>query len=66
MSQVPPSDPVVVNASALQQFDSSALAVLIALRRQALASGRRFAVDGLTPRLRELAGLYGVTELLQS
>jgi phospholipid transport system transporter-binding protein len=55
---------VVVDASGLQTFDSSALAVLIACRREVLASGKRFAVRGLHQRLRQLAGLYGVEPLL--
>lgn len=59
-----PSGPVVVDASALQAFDSSALAVLLACRREALAAGHAFAVRGLPERLRVLAGLYGVQELL--
>ena len=61
------SDPaavVVVDAGALAHFDSSALAVLLDCRREALAQGKRFAVKGLPPRLRVLAGLYGVGELL--
>lgn len=55
---------VVVDASALQGFDSSALAVLLECRREALAVGKTFAVSGLHPRLRALATLYGVGELL--
>jgi phospholipid transport system transporter-binding protein len=54
----------VVDASALQQFDSSALAVLLECRREALALGKSFSVRGLPTRLRSLAGLYGVGELL--
>jgi phospholipid transport system transporter-binding protein len=55
---------VVVDASALLRFDSSALAVLLDCRRMALARGKSFAVSGMVPRLQALAGLYGVTELL--
>ena len=55
---------VVVNASALQQFDSSALAVLLDCRRFAVAMGLGFAVAGMPERLRQLAGLYGVAALL--
>jgi phospholipid transport system transporter-binding protein len=54
----------VVDASALAQFDSSALAVLLECRRESSALGRGFAVKGLPPRLRELASLYGVAGLL--
>jgi len=55
---------VVADASALKEFDSSALAVLLECRREALAAGKNFAVAGLPPRLRQLAGLYGVAELI--
>jgi phospholipid transport system transporter-binding protein len=54
----------VVDASALDQFDSSALAVLLECRREATALGRGFAVKGLPARLRELGALYGVAALL--
>jgi phospholipid transport system transporter-binding protein len=61
-----PGEPtgIVVNATDLCQFDSAALAVLLALRRQALALGKSFAIDGLPSRLGDLARLYGITELL--
>jgi phospholipid transport system transporter-binding protein len=55
---------VVVDASALTEFDSSALAVLLECRREALAAGKGFTVTGLPVRLRQLAGLYGVAELV--
>ena len=55
---------VVADVSALQRFDSSALAVLLECRREALALGKRFSVRGLPTRLSELAGLYGVADLL--
>ena len=54
----------VVDASALQVFDSSALAVLLECRRGALAAQQPFAVRGLPPPLAGLAALYGVAELL--
>jgi len=57
-------EPVVVDAGSLSRFDSSALAVLLASRRQAQALGRAFYVRDLPPRLRQLAGLYGVAELI--
>ena len=59
-----PAGAVVVDASGLTGFDSSALAVLLECRRQALASGKGFSVRGLPARLRQLAGLYGVAELI--
>ena len=55
---------LVVDASALQVFDSSALAVLLECRRQALAEHKTFAVRGLPAALAGLAALYGVAELL--
>ena len=55
---------VVVDAGGLQQFDSSALAILLACRRQALAVGKAFAVLGAPERLLQLAGVYGVAQLI--
>jgi len=54
----------VVDASPLNRFDSSALAVLLEFRRAALAQGKRFSTQGLPKRLADLATLYGVVELL--
>ena len=56
---------LTVDGSALRQFDSSALAVLLECQRMARAKGRAFAVQSLPPRLSELARLYGVDSLLQ-
>lgn len=55
---------VVADAGALARFDSSALAVLLECRREALALGKTFAVARLPGKLRDLANLYGVAELL--
>ena len=55
---------VVLEAGALKEFDSSALAVLLACRREALAAGKTFSVQGLPGRLLQLASLYGVAELI--
>ncbi len=57
---------LTVDGSALKQFDSSALAVLLECQRMARAKGRAFAVQSLPARLTELARLYGVDGLLQS
>ena len=57
---------VVLDASALTQFDSSTLAVMLACRRAATAEGKSFSVHGLPARLIQLAGLYGVSELVPS
>lgn len=55
---------VVVDAARLAQFDSAALAVLLALRREALAQGKTFAIAGLPQQLADLGSLYGIAELL--
>lgn len=57
---------LLLDASALQQFDSSALAVLLACRRHALGLGRSLQVQGMPDRLQELARLYGVLDWLQA
>lgn len=54
----------VIDASALRDFDSSALAVLLACRRSAHGLGGTLRVQGLPAALRELASVYGVLELL--
>lgn len=56
--------PVVVDASALTRFDSSALAVLLELRRAVLALGQSFSIQALPTRLADLAALYGIETLL--
>jgi phospholipid transport system transporter-binding protein len=55
---------VVLDAGGLQHFDSSALAVLLALRRHLLAREQSLVLQQVPPRLLELATLYGVDELL--
>ena len=56
---------VVVDASALKRFDSSALAVLLEIDRVAQAWGRDFAVRTAPAKLVALARLYGVDGLLR-
>lgn len=55
---------LAIDASALSQFDSSTLALLLQARRQAQAGGRDFQVHGAPPKLAQLARLYGVDQLL--
>jgi phospholipid transport system transporter-binding protein len=55
---------VVADAGALSRFDSSALAVLLECRRESLAVGKSFSISRMSGRLRDLATLYGVAELL--
>lgn len=63
--QLATQGPIVqVDASALARFDSSALALLLQLRRDALTQQQSFSVRGLPQQLRGLAGLYGVADLL--
>jgi phospholipid transport system transporter-binding protein len=56
------SGALVVDASALKDFDSSAIATLLELRRR--APGRAFSVSGAPSAMVELATMYGVAELL--
>jgi phospholipid transport system transporter-binding protein len=58
------SEAVVADASSLKKFDSSAIAVLLECRRETQIQGKSFSVRGLPERLRALAALYGVAELL--
>lgn len=58
--------PVVVSATALERFDSSALAVLLELRRTCLRAGKTLVVQGLPKHLADLARLYGIEGLLPS
>ena len=55
---------VLIDAVALEHFDSSALAVLLECRRAALVRHKTFAVKALPTRLRALAALYGIADLL--
>lgn len=55
---------VEIDASTLQTFDSSALAVLLGCRRAALAAGKSLTVSGLPSGLQSIATLYGVHGLL--
>jgi phospholipid transport system transporter-binding protein len=56
---------VVIDGGQLQRFDSSALAVLLELRRECAKAGKLFAVQKLPARLRDLAALYGIDALLK-
>jgi len=58
------ADPPVLDASALQQLDTSALAVLLACQRQAAALGQPLRVVSAPAKLMQLAQLYGVESLL--
>ena len=55
---------VTLDASGLQRFDTSALAVLLECKRLALAGGKGFALVRVPARLADLARLYGLDGLL--
>ena len=59
-----PASTVVVDAGALVHFDSAALAVLLEVRREIMAMEKSFVVQALPAQLRDLAGLYGIAEML--
>ena len=54
-----------VDASALQQFDSSALAVLLTGLREAAKQHNALTVSGLPDKALALARVYGVEDLLE-
>jgi phospholipid transport system transporter-binding protein len=56
--------PVVIDASALRDFDTSAVALLLEARRRGKRANVEVRIDGVPPKLVELARLYGVDELL--
>jgi len=53
-----------VDAAALKNFDTSAIAFLLEAQRRAKASGKSFVVRNPPPKLVELAKLYGVDGLM--
>ena len=60
------AEQIEVDAASLQQFDSSALAVLLECRRLSLTRGKTFSVRHAPHHLSVLAKLYGVDVLLPS
>lgn len=63
-SRLPSSSVVLLDASALQTFDSSVVAVLLALQRRLATHGQKLQVCQRSERLQALLTLYGVAELL--
>jgi len=55
---------LIIDASALRSFDTSAIAVLLEARRLAQAAGRALTVRHAPATLIELSGLYGIDGLL--
>lgn len=64
LSAQPAGAAVVFDATPMQQYDTSALVVLIDLQRRARAEGRRCVLHAVPARLQQLAKVYGVLELL--
>jgi phospholipid transport system transporter-binding protein len=54
----------IVDCSGIGAFDSTAVAVLLALKRRAAVEGRTLDFAGLPARLEALAKLYDVEEIL--
>jgi phospholipid transport system transporter-binding protein len=63
-ARLPSSGLVLLDASALQTFDSSVVAVLLALQRRLATHGQKLQVCQRSDRLQALLTLYGVAELL--
>ena len=61
-----PDAAVVADAGALARFDSSALAVLLALKRRATVERIPLTFDAIPAALDSLARVYGVEALLTS
>jgi phospholipid transport system transporter-binding protein len=59
-----PDSVVQIQAGQLIDFDSSALAVLLGCRREAESLSKTLKFKQFPAKLRELALLYGVSELL--
>lgn len=53
-----------LDASALRDFDSSVLAVVLECKRRALALGHALDMTGAPTKLEDLASVYGLTALL--
>jgi phospholipid transport system transporter-binding protein len=58
------ASPLTIDLSGVTDVDSSALSLLLELRRDAARAGRAIRFTGLPENLQSLAKLYGVTELL--
>ena len=64
IAQAPASAAFEVDASTLQDFDTSAIAVLLEARREAQARGLGFVLRAAPPKLAQLSALYGVDGLI--
>ncbi|HEY6135237.1 MAG TPA: STAS domain-containing protein [Rubrivivax sp.] len=64
LTAAPASEAFAVDASALVDFDTSAIAVLLDGQRLANERGVVLQVQGAPSKLHQLAALYGVQDLL--
>ncbi|MBI5254937.1 MAG: STAS domain-containing protein [Burkholderiales bacterium] len=65
LQQAIADDPApVLDASALKELDTSAVAVLLECQRTATEAGKRLQLVGAPPKLGQLAQLYGVDALI--
>ena len=53
-----------IDCSALLDFDSTVLTVLLAWQKKLVAEGRSIAIEHAPEKLKVLAGVYGVAALL--
>ncbi|MCH7343309.1 STAS domain-containing protein [Pelomonas sp. CA6] len=53
-----------LNAATLETFDSSALSLLLSARRLCVQHALELRIEGVPPKLRELARVYELGELL--
>ncbi len=66
LQQVGDGAPVVLGLKALAHFDSSALSVLLALKRRAVASGQSLQITEWPHKLLDLVEAYGLRAALQA
>lgn len=64
LSELRPASSVELDASNLRELDSAAVALLLELKRHALGQAGDLRIIGAPEKLRKLAQLYGVAELL--
>ncbi|WP_114689139.1 lipid asymmetry maintenance protein MlaB [Polynucleobacter necessarius] len=54
----------LINCSALKDFDSTVLTVLLAWKKKLMSEGKSISVEHAPEKLKVLAGVYGVATLL--
>ena len=54
----------LIDCSALKDFDSTVLTVLLAWQKKLLAEGKSISIEHAPEKLKVLAGVYGVATLL--